>query len=221
MRAPGSVLMKAHSPACTWEKAGSVTAVVIVHVVVGWWLLVPRDMPRKEHVVGFVLVPIPVEETKPLTLAPNPPDRMRTGDPSLVVRPTPAVQPAPPDASLAVPGAGTGLRSPSAPAPLVEGEDRWDRPSRGSMHDFRPPPLGGRPEPVMAPPPERFAMREALSPRDIVRGVAQVLGFWPPGYTDDPCGGIQRSVELLSGADDAASRRQLVDAVQARAKYCR
>ena len=77
------------------------------------------------------------------------------------------------------------------------------------------------PNPLGPIPPERFRMRVQRSPRDVVRGIAKFLGFWPPGYTDDPCGGLERSIELLGRSNDEASRKLLFDALVAKERHCR
>lgn len=108
------------------------------------------------------------------------------------------------------------------PALLVHGDDDWDMPAHGTAddHDFKPHPLRTVSNSFETARPERFRMRKQLSPRDIVRGVSQLLGFWPPGYTDDPCGGIRRSVEMLSMSLDSVPRWQLEQAIEAEQTYC-
>ena len=64
-------------------------------------------------------------------------------------------------------------------------------------------------------------MRRQLSPEDVVRGVSQVLGFWPPGYTDDPCAGLDIAVEMFTQGRTAREQDLLVDAFREREKYCK
>lgn len=110
---------------------------------------------------------------------------------------------------------------PGATLLVIDGDDRWapmPGPSNGAT--FVRSPMQSPPNPLGPLHPERFKMRVQRSPRDVVRGIAKFLGFWPPGYTDDPCGGLERSVELLSRSNDEASRKQLFDALVARERYC-
>ena len=74
--------------------------------------------------------------------------------------------------------------------------------------------------PVQMGPPERFRMRQQLSPADIVRAVSKEL-FWPPGYTDDPCGGIEKAVQMLSGGSTPREHALLRDAIEQQQKDCR
>ena len=55
-----------------------------------------------------------------------------------------------------------------------------------------------------------FRMRDPITPEDVVKGTAQLLGLWPPGYTTDPCPEIQESIEGLM-TDTSASGRRLLD----------
>ena len=63
-------------------------------------------------------------------------------------------------------------------------------------------------------------MRGQASLADIVRAVSSTL-FWPAGYTDDPCPGLRKAVEMLSGASTERERVLLEDAVLLRSRYCR
>lgn len=76
-----------------------------------------------------------------------------------------------------------------------------------------------RHNPVSRPPPERFRMH-SRSPADIVRMVSMGL-FWPPGYSDDPCAGVNEAIDVFS-RQPASERhsRMLADAVRQRDRYC-
>lgn len=113
--------------------------------------------------------------------------------------------------------------APTSSIPETTDDDRWDTPARPgpppdmSFHDN---PLE-RPMAIAPPAPERFRMRRQRSPEAVVKGVAQLVGLWPPGYTDDSCPQISRNVEMLSQAGDAASRRQLHADLEIERRYCR
>jgi len=73
--------------------------------------------------------------------------------------------------------------------------------------------------PIQMGPPERFRMRRQLSPADIVRIISMGL-LWPPGYTDDPCPGLEKAVQMLTGASTPRQQRILEDAVKQQDRYC-
>lgn len=106
---------------------------------------------------------------------------------------------------------------------LVVSDDEWDRvgpePSDGIVFEHQP--LASTFNPRPRPAPGRFRMQRQLSPEDVVRGVSQVLGFWPAGYTDDPCAGLEKAVEMLSQAQTPRDHDLLIDAMREREKYCR
>ncbi len=117
----------------------------------------------------------------------------------------------------------------SSPAPLpaptsqsTVADDRWHvtepattsegiRTTRNKLTD--------RYNPIQMGPPERFRMRQQISPADFVRAVSKEL-FWPPGYTDDPCGGIEKAVQMLSGGSTPREHELLRDAVAQQQQYC-
>lgn len=106
---------------------------------------------------------------------------------------------------------------------LVVSDDEWDRvgtePSDGIVFEHQP--LVSTFNPRPRPAPGRFRMQRQSSPEDVVRGVSQVLGFWPAGYTDDPCAGLDKAVEMLSQAQAPRDHDLLIDAMREREKYCR
>ena len=112
---------------------------------------------------------------------------------------------------------------PAPPLQSTESDDRWHltepanksegiRISRNKLTDSY--------NPVQMGPPERFRMRQQLSPADIVRAVSKEL-FWPPGYTDDPCGVIEKTLQMLSGGSTPREQALLRDAIEQQQKYCR
>ena len=77
----------------------------------------------------------------------------------------------------------------------------------------------GRRNPVPPPPTERFRMIDR-SPAAIVRMISMGL-FWPPGYSDDPCAGVNEAIDVFSRqATNERDRRLLADAVLQRSRYC-
>ena len=110
----------------------------------------------------------------------------------------------------------------SNPTPVV-GDDSWSRPPAALADGitFAHNPLASTYNPRPMPAPGRFRMRRQLSPEDIVRGVSQVLGFWPPGYTDDPCAGLDKAVEMFMSARTRREQGLLADAMREREKYCK
>lgn len=95
-------------------------------------------------------------------------------------------------------------------------EDPAVRPSISFRKDI----MSRDPSTLEPPRSRRFRMKPQLTPRDIVRGASQLLGFWPPGYSDNPCGGLNRSVQQLSSPANASERRQLAMALELRQKHC-
>ena len=106
---------------------------------------------------------------------------------------------------------------------LVVGDDTWDRPVTipPDAIIFADQPLASTYNPRPRPAPGRFRMRRQISPEDVVRGVSQVLGFWPPGYTDDPCAGLDKAVEMFTHGRTRREQVLLVDALRERDKYCK
>lgn len=71
-----------------------------------------------------------------------------------------------------------------------------------------------------AAPPERIPMRKPLTGKDVIEGTAQLLGFWPPGYTTDPCPRIRRNIDELKTDASAAGRERLDQEMARQARYC-
>ena len=120
------------------------------------------------------------------------------------------------------------IQIPTAEAPTASpqtiADDRWDLTAGHTQKDdgirFTRNKLTESFNPVQPSSPERFRMRGQLSAADIVRAVSKEL-FWPPGYADDPCGGLAKAVEILSRAPTARERGMLEDAVKQQSRYCR
>jgi hypothetical protein len=73
------------------------------------------------------------------------------------------------------------------------------------------------------PAPERFKVRTKITTELIVREFGRLAGLWPPGYTDDPCPGINRAIEegKSMGVASDAERRLLADAAMVHQRFCR
>lgn len=71
--------------------------------------------------------------------------------------------------------------------------------------------------------PERFKVRPKITTELIVREFGRLAGLWPPGYTDDPCPGINRTIEETKsvGIASDAERRLLADAAMVHQRFCR
>ena len=118
--------------------------------------------------------------------------------------------------------------SPTAPTPAgipqVAANDQWDLAAGRSAKDdgirFDRTDVTRSINPIRMGPPERFRMRPTPSLADIVRAVSQAL-FWPKGYTDDPCPGLKKAVDMFSAPSSEREQGLLEDAVLLESRYCR
>lgn len=114
--------------------------------------------------------------------------------------------------------------APAAPAdaPLalsMPADDGWDVATARRSAQVRDAHAFDRRNPVTPPPPERFPMVDR-SPAALVRRIAMGL-FWPPGYSDDPCAGVNEAIKAFSRQPASEGhRRLLADAVLQRNRYC-
>jgi hypothetical protein len=85
------------------------------------------------------------------------------------------------------------------------------------------PRLIGRREvhPAFGPRRNYFRIRRQMSPEQIVHGVAQLLGLWPPGYTVDPCELGKQDMDYFQKAVEEADRDVLRAAVLQVSARCR
>ncbi|WP_164136434.1 hypothetical protein [Stenotrophomonas maltophilia] len=85
------------------------------------------------------------------------------------------------------------------------------------------PRLIGRREvhPAFAPRRNYFRIRRQMTPEQIVHGVAQLLGLWPPGYIVDPCELGRQDMDYFQNAVDEADRDLLRAAVLQVSARCR
>jgi len=69
--------------------------------------------------------------------------------------------------------------------------------------------------------PPRFRMRPQMSPEQVLQGIGQLLGMWPPGYKVDPCELARQDAQYFEGAVDAQDREQLKAAWMTISARCR
>lgn len=170
---------------------------MLVHAGLAWWLLGLRETASKR-------------ESRPLEVvwierpAPKPPVAMDVPDiaPASPIAPPPAPSPSRPrrDALQAVEidaaPVAAETRLPTA-ADLLEQAGQWAR-DQAPAADFAHAPLRRR----VAPRADgRFAMRQSISPEDVVKGIGQLLGG--AGYTETPCPQIRRNIANLGIGGDA------------------
>ncbi|HEL2977956.1 TPA: hypothetical protein UMB92_000776 [Stenotrophomonas maltophilia] len=140
-----------------------------------------------------------------------------------VTRPAAAVKPRPAlvaSAEANVPA----VEAPSAAAPLILGLsagiiDGGDGISAAGVA----PRLIGRREvhPAFGPRRNYFRIRQQMTPEQIVHGVAQLLGLWPPGYIVDPCELGKQDMDYFQNAVEEADRDMLRAAVLQVSTRCR
>lgn len=120
--------------------------------------------------------------------------------------------------------ASSAIAHPPAPAdtPLnlsLASDDRWATGAGGYAAPTSTAQAFRRRNPVPPPPTERFRMIDR-SPAAIVRMISMGL-FWPPGYSDDPCAGVNEAIDVFSRkATNERDRRLLEDAMLQRSRYC-
>ncbi|MFB5855617.1 hypothetical protein WAB97_007210 [Stenotrophomonas maltophilia] len=152
-----------------------------------------------------------------------------------------AVQPHPalPSASAARPVASTAPRpAPAAPTDAIAPASEEPPATAPLMLDLPAgsidggdgisaagvaPRLIGRREvhPAFGPRRNYFRIRRQMSPEQIVHGVAQLLGLWPPGYTVDPCELGKQDMDYFQNAVEEADRDVLRAAVLQVSARCR
>ena len=193
-----------------WDAAVTWLFVALLHAIAAWILVRPVVIDR-----GDGGLPLQVVFIQRLHARPQP-----VANRDQAVAPDSSAKPATHRARLQA--RAEQAVSSSSPAWVV-GDDAWDRAGTGPADGivFAHQPLASSFNPRPRPAPGRFRMRRQLSPEDVVRGVSQVLGFWPPGYTDDPCAGLDKAVEMFTQGRTAREQDLLVDAFREREKYCK
>ena len=113
--------------------------------------------------------------------------------------------------------------SPARPSQLTTADDQWsDTPETAGKDDgisFERNKLTTSFNPIRARAPTRLRLRREFSPRDVLRAISMEY-FWPPGYTDDPCGGLAKAVEILSAGTTLREQRLLEDVALQQGRYC-
>ncbi|MGG6344101.1 hypothetical protein ACQ5SA_12720 [Stenotrophomonas indicatrix] len=66
-----------------------------------------------------------------------------------------------------------------------------------------------------------FRIRRQMTPEQIVQGVAQLLGTWPPGYLVDPCRLGRQDMDYFQNAVEEMDRQLLREAVLQVSASCR
>ncbi|MGY5953884.1 hypothetical protein [Stenotrophomonas pavanii] len=191
--------------------------VLLVHGLMAVWLL------------GSGRMTLPSDEAARISLRWLPPEQ------PAAVQPHPAL----PSASAARPAASTASRpAPAAPADAIAPASE-EPPATASLLLGLPagsidggdgisaagvaPRLIGRREvhPAFGPRRNYFRIRRQMSPEQIVHGVAQLLGLWPPGYTVDPCELGKQDMDYFQNAVEEADRDVLRAAVLQVSARCR
>jgi hypothetical protein len=77
---------------------------------------------------------------------------------------------------------------------LSVARDAWSKTGNGSPFRSSEDRLAGRPVPEVVAHVDHLhvKMKTPITVETVLQEVGKTLGFWPPGYTDDPCPGIVR-----------------------------
>ncbi|HAL23676.1 MAG TPA: hypothetical protein DCP40_13270 [Stenotrophomonas sp.] len=190
--------------------------VVLLHALLGAWLWRSGRIdppPAHEARISLRWLPAAPALPPPVPLRAEP-AAASTARPGLQQRP-PSTAPLPVDGETDEPPTMAPL-SLGLPAGSIEGGD-------GITAAGVAPRLLGRGEIHAAFAPRRnyFHMRPQMSPEQIVQGVAQLLGLWPPGYMIDPCELGKQDMAYFQGAVRDADRQALRDAVAVVSARCR
>lgn len=155
-------------------------------------------------------------------------------------RPLPA--PVPPPSSAPTPPALPVSGSRRRPAPLVvvpvaTADAAPDRPDVSTPLDLSVPSsligsgieagslapriLGARDvHAAFQPKPKRFRMKAGMTPEQIVHGIFQLIGAWPPGYTVDQCRLTRQQIDYLRNAVDEMDRDLLRESLIRHSQDC-
>ena len=195
--------------------------VIAVHAMIGWWLMSTTrasSQRANEHRISIRwLAPAPVPasivpvRSKPQRATPSLGQQDDLGKlqmPAVVDRVSNAI-----------------VEVATAPhAPLDLGL-RGDAISGGDGIDATTlaPKLIGRRDvhPAFQPRPRYFRMRPQMSPQQVLQGVAQFLGLWPPGYAVDPCALGRQDMQYFQGAVHDMDQQALRDAIHQASAHCR
>ncbi|MNB72596.1 hypothetical protein [Stenotrophomonas lactitubi] len=191
--------------------------VLLVHGLIAVWLLgTGRVALRGDDDSRISLRWLPPEESDPIPQRPTLPVASTTR-PAAPITPhaAPVVRTNRPESAVeeVQPAAPLNL---GLPAGSIDGGD-------GISAAGVTPRLIGRREvhPAFAPSRNYFRIRRQMTPEQIVHGVAQLLGLWPPGYIVDPCELGKQDMDYFQNAVDEADRDLLRAAVLQVSARCR
>jgi len=70
------------------------------------------------------------------------------------------------------------------------------------------------------PKPKRFRMKAGMTPEQIVQGIFQLIGAWPPGYMVDQCRLTRQQIDYLRNAVDEMDRDLLRESLIRHSQDC-
>jgi hypothetical protein len=74
--------------------------------------------------------------------------------------------------------------------------------------------------PAFQPRRERFRMTAGMTPEQIVQGIFQLIGAWPPGYMVDQCRLTRQQIDYLRNAVDEMDRDLLRESLIRHSQDC-
>ena len=191
--------------------------VLLVHGLMAVWLLGSGRMTlRSDGGARMTLYWLPPKQPVPAQPRPAQPT-------AEAARPAASTAPRPPPAAPTDTSTPAFEESP-AMAPLILGlpAGSIDGGDGISAAGVAPRLIGRREEhPAFAPRRNYFRIRRQMTPEQIVHGVAQLLGLWPPGYIVDPCELGKQDMEYFQNAVEEADRDLLRAAVLQVSTRCR
>ncbi len=191
--------------------------VLLVHGLMAVWLLGSGRMTlRSDGGARMTLYWLPPKQPVPAQPRPAQPT-------AEAARPAASTAPHPPPAAPTDASTPAFEESPAMaplmldlPAGSIDGGD-------GISAAGVAPRLIGRREvhPAFGPRRNYFRIRRQMTPEQIVHGVAQLLGLWPPGYIVDPCELGRQDMDYFQNAVEEADRDMLRAAVLQVSARCR
>lgn len=203
------------SPAAArWAQPAAIAVVIVVHgLMLGVLLRAPAPSGTGDEsrlqvywLPRPVPAPVPPPSKAQMRQVPQAPASRRLAAP-LAVMPVPTADPAPARPDVTAP------LDLSAPSSLT-----------GSGIDAAalvPRMLGDREvHPAFQPKPKRFRMKAGMTPEQIVHGIFQLIGAWPPGYMVDQCRLTRQQIDYLRNAVDEMDRDLLRDSLIRHGQDC-
>lgn len=201
-------------PVMEMERVIAWIVVAIAHLLLAWFATrtsVPRPLLGRPMELVFIQLPPPLPPSEAAAR-----ERKTASGPQMAAR----LKLRPGIGSTTQP---TSDGSPTRPLQATIEDDRWSSTSEPATKNdgiqFSRNKLTTSFNPIRAAAPPRLRLRREFSPSDVVRAVSREL-FWPPGYTDDPCVGLAKAVEIFSAGSTAREYRLLEDAVLQQSRYC-